>query len=275
VVRNICELLDGTRRELVTMLAAVPDASRGCIGAWTIGETAAHLCTVTAIDAFVAAGIEPPDELAPVVERAKQVSLGEVANMNALTLQCVSERDPRTLAGRIDATVDSILLAAPTTDWNRTAAWLGGLTATPAGVLGHLTAEMLVHGRDIARAARLPYRMSPDAARAFFETFLVDVLESPEIAAFAGEGRGASTCLSWEVRLRGSAPVAFEVADGVVRSRAAGGRVDVRISAEPIAMLLLMFDRLSSARAALTGRVRLAGRRPWRVRELMTLMTMP
>jgi hypothetical protein len=40
-------------------------------------------------------------------------------------------------------------------------------------------------------------------------------------------------------------------------------------------MLLVMFDRLSSARAALTGRVRLAGRRPWRVRELMTLMTMP
>jgi len=270
----VCGLLDATRRSLVEMLASVPDPTKPAVGDWSIGETAAHLCTVTAIDALVAAGIRAPSHLGPVVDRATTVSLGEVADMNALTLECEPERDAHRLAARIDAHVDAIQAAAADVRWDASVHWLGGLTATPAGVLGHLIAEMLVHGFDIARAAGLRYPMSPDAARTFFETFLVDVLESPEIAAF-GAGRGASASLSWEVRLRGSVPVAFEVADGVIRARQATGRVDVRISAEPIAMLLLMFNRLSPARAALTGGVRLAGRRPWRVRRLMTLMTMP
>src|SRR5436190_3889144 len=199
---DVCELLDRTRTKLVTMLAAVPDASKRAVGHWSIGETAAHLCTVTALDAFVAADIEPPDELAPVVDRSRGVSLGEVAGMNALTLECVRDRDTQILASRIDATIDAILDAAPAIDWNGKVHWLGGLTATPAGVLGHLISELLIHGLDIARAAHLSYPMSPDAARAFFETFLIDVLESPEIAEF-GKGRGSSAeGLSWQLGLR-------------------------------------------------------------------------
>jgi SCP-2 sterol transfer family len=273
---EICELVDGTRRRLVPMLAAVPDASVRAIGGWSIGETAAHLRTVTAIDAFVAAGIKAPDHLQPVVDRSTRVSLSEVADMNALTLECEPERDTRTLAARIDEGIDAILDAAPSIDWSRKVHWLGGLTATPTGVLGHLLAETLIHGRDIARAAHLSFPMSPDAARAFFETFLIDVLDSPEIGEF-GEQRGSSAeGLSWEVRLRGSTPVAFEVRQGAIQAREAGGRdVDVRISADPTAMLLLTFNRVSPVRAALSGKVRLSGRRPWRARRLMSLMTMP
>src|SRR5439155_26492257 len=130
----VCGLLDATRRPLAEMLASVPDPTKPAVGDWSIGETAAHLCTVTAIDALAAAAIRAPSHLGPVVDRATTVSLGEVADMNALTLECEPERDAHRLAARIDAHVDAIQAAAADVRWDASVLWLGGLTATPAGV---------------------------------------------------------------------------------------------------------------------------------------------
>ena len=266
-----------TTARVVSMLRGVKDQDRRAVGEWTIGETAAHLRTVAAIDATVAAGIEAPAHLEPVLERAAAVGLSEVEDMNALTLECEPERNPAVLAERIERQVDELLVATAQVDGAERVRWLGGLTCSTTGVLAHLVSEMLIHGRDIARAEGRSFDVPSSAARLFFETFFFDVLHSPEIAEFSENRAATMKPLAWELRLRGSAPVTFSLVDGQLEVATDGRprRVDLHISADPSAMLLLMFDRISPVSAGVRRQVVVWGRRPWRVRRLMGLIAMP
>jgi hypothetical protein len=79
-----------------------------------------------------------------------------------------------------------------------------------------------------------------------------------------------------ELRLRGCTPVLLVADNGGVAVEQPGHRdVDVRISADPAVMWLLMFNRIGTLGPALRGHVRVWGRRPWRLRRLMRLLQSP
>ena len=255
---------------LDAMLRSVTDPGRSAIGTWSIAETAVHILEVTSVDAAVVAGVDPPPGFEPVVARASTVGITEVADLNDLALECESGRDPRELADKIEVHIDRLLTATGALDGTERVRWLGGLSATTAGVFAHLISELLIHGRDIATAARQPWPVPTDAARLFYETFFFEVLRSPEISTFIAGRPTVERPVSAEFRLRGATPV-HVVFDGSRLSVSHRGTApDVRILADPAALLLVMFERMSPLRAVLNGRIVVLGRRPWRLRRLMS-----
>jgi hypothetical protein len=54
-----------------------------------------------------------------------------------------------------------------------------------------------------------------------------------------------------------------------------GGPTDVRLHSDPVTLNLLLFGRLGRARAALTGKVVVGGRRPWLLPAFLRIMRLP
>ena len=68
---------------------------------------------------------------------------------------------------------------------------------------------------------------------------------------------------SFSLHLRGTAPVNYAVHDGHLEMDVEG-RTDCRITADPQTFLRASIGVVSPARAALTGKVRPGGRKPWK-----------
>jgi hypothetical protein len=51
--------------------------------------------------------------------------------------------------------------------------------------------------------------------------------------------------------------------------------VDVRVTADPVAMLLVMYERVHPLRPLLRGQLRVGGRRAWRLPRLMKALQTP
>ena len=272
--------LQETVSRLSQLLGTVADPGRRAVGRWSIGETAAHLTAVTVLDSSWARGGRPePGPWRDLFDRASTTTLGQVSEINALTMVCEPERDPRILASRIEQEADRLmeaLAADASAGAGDGVSWLAGIETSPTGVVAHLLSEMLVHGMDIARAEGRSFPIPAAAARLFFETFFLDALQSPAVSRFATERNGDGGELRWELRLRGTQPVQLVFGRGQLAvDRTAAKAPDVRISADPGVMLLVMFRRISPLAPMLRGRLVVSGRRPWKLRRLMRLLQMP
>ena len=265
---------------LSQLLRSVTDPGRRAVGHWSIGETAAHLTAVTVLDSSWARGGRPePGPWRELFDRASTTTLDQVSEINALTMVCEPERDPRVLAARIEREADRLveaLAAGASAEPGDEVSWLAGIGTSPTGVVAHLLSEMLVHGRDIARAEGRSFPSLAAPARLFFETFFLDALQSPAVSRFATERNGDGGELRWELRLRGAQPVQLVFGPGQLTvERTAARAPDVRISADPGVMLLVMFRRIGPLAPMLRRRLVVSGRRPWKLRRLMRLLQMP
>lgn len=128
----------------------------------------------------------------------------------------------------------------------------------PAPVLGGLfLSELLVHGDDLGRLPIPP----PAAATA--------VLAVPHVLPFVvTPGRPERTSIAF--RARGYGEVMVEVDRDRAWVAEPGGRVDARLSGEPVALLLAAYQRVTPLAPMLRGRLAVTGRRPWRLRALQT-----
>ena len=129
-------------------------------------------------------------------------------------------------------------------------------------VLAVALGELLVHGLDLGRATGTAWEIEPVDARLVLGNIgdLLPLLVDPVTA-----GQLTATI---EVRLRGSGPAEPPIVLVFTDGRLSVGpgpapRADVRISAEPVAFLLISYGRLGQWRPILTGRVLAWGRRPW------------
>jgi hypothetical protein len=116
-----------------------------------------------------------------------------------------------------------------------------------------------VHGWDLARTLRRPWRITAEQARAV-------IYGAAEVLPFLVDRKVAKPlqCV-FEIRLRGGDPLFIRVHDGSV-SASVGTQpryVDLRVSGEPVTYLLVGAGRRSEWRAALTGRIVSWGPRPW------------
>ncbi|HEX6872335.1 MAG TPA: SCP2 sterol-binding domain-containing protein, partial [Micromonosporaceae bacterium] len=133
--------------------------------------------------------------------------------------------------------------------------------------------ELSIHGRDIARATKAQWTIPPQDAAMFFEHFVVGMvrldhgrlLETPE----PSEER-----VSVHFRSEYLDPVTLVLDRGRVTAEPSDD-VDVRITFDPTTFNLMMFGRISPPRAMLTGKVSVAGRRPWRLPIFLKTVRMP
>jgi putative sterol carrier protein len=183
----------------------------------------------------------------------------------------VSERDPRRLAAMLEQTAASYLAAAAdieAIDTSERAAILtaDGLVLEPAVMTCLLLGEQLVHGLDIARAARRPWTIDRDDA----------LLVIPAVLSLAPKylqpARTKKLNISFELRMRGGCRYRMAITNGTGVVTAAGEKADCVITADPVTFLLLGLGRVPQFAQLLRGRLRAGGRKPWLAAKFDTLL---
>lgn len=256
-VDAMCGALADSGAWLSAVMRQVSDPSRRAIGTWSIGETAHHVAT------------GPGYFLAAASGEAELVGLDDVDADNARHLAADPERDPRVLADLLDDGVRALAdyarirhgdpLVQPFTDVEVP---LSCLLAIELG-------EVLVHGFDIARAAGLTWRIEPGHAVLAVEGSM------PVLPFLLDKERAAGVRMRMELRIRGMARQVITISDGALRVRAPSGEpVDCRMAVDPVAYLLLIWNRISPWRPVLRGQLAVWGRRPWLVNTFQSLLKM-
>jgi uncharacterized protein (TIGR03083 family) len=241
---------------------------------WTVADTAAHVVAIASMYTSILVPGGGTVKIGPVAERIASVTVDTVADLNDLTLQHFKERDPDALAAAMRSTVDTILQLTEGTDPERTVPWLGDSRVPVGGVLAHLVNEMLVHGWDIARAVRSPWPMAAREAAPFFDLFVVGMIRN-DVGRLLPSDRPDERRVAVAFRSRHTAPVTLVLQRGEVRVEEPGGPVDVTLRFDPPTLNLLLFGRVGKARAALTGKLVVTGRRPWLLPAFLRTVRLP
>ncbi|MFZ0161391.1 MAG: maleylpyruvate isomerase family mycothiol-dependent enzyme [Kineosporiaceae bacterium] len=220
--------------------AVVPHTDR-----WTIAQVMAHL--VTAAVRYSPTGGDPDRWAADAKD---------VAALNDVEIAQLSDQDLPKILTSLRAAVAQ-LPSGPSVDDAGPLPYTGGVQVHPADLLGIMLGEFVVHGHDIARALGRPWSIDSRAA--------VEILDSlaPILPAWVDPQAARGVSAVMEVRLRGAGRHLWQFTDGHLEVDPAEPRpVDVTISADPVAFLLLSYRRMPLWRAILTGRSRAWGRRP-------------
>ncbi|MET9536229.1 maleylpyruvate isomerase N-terminal domain-containing protein [Streptomyces sp. NPDC006553] len=259
---------------LVRLLRDVPDleAASG-VPVWTVGDVGAHLAGVHVAysTGFTDETLEwdallPPDS-GSFSER--------IAAVNATSIGLFGGEE-RTRIGEFIGERSEMFLRvteglAPDSPVN--APWLGkDLPLTLAGATGLMLSESLVHGLDIARGAGLPWTIGPDEASLVLGQAMPTMMP---LGLDAEKARGVS--ISFDLAVKGGPRLAVVVENGAATvTRDAPPRTyDCRITAEPVAFLLVSFRRMPVWKAIAYGRMRAGGRRPWLAMRLGDLIGSP
>jgi hypothetical protein len=178
------------------------------------------------------------------------------------------ERDTTSLANRITALGWEFLdlRAKPPAE---PVAWVGGTQLSPSAVACHLLLELLVHGYDVARAARARWPIEPEhAALAIVGGALQIIAASP--GSWLDQRYDPTARVRIEFRLRGFERFALVLDEGLhVEIPPTTRSVDAHVAADPARLLLVMLGRESPWRPLLRGKIIAWGRRP---RAILTLM---
>jgi uncharacterized protein (TIGR03083 family) len=223
---------------------------------WTVADTLAHVGSIADMYTRLVRSGDPRHD------NVLTTTVDTVADLNAQVLAQFTERDPATLTERLRADVDDVLTATESADPAAAVPWLGDSRVAICGVFAHLINELHIHGRDIARATGTPWHIPPADAALFFEVFFVEMIRRDVGHLLDNDEPPSDRRIAVEFRSRHTTPVTIVLRRGVVTVEPPGD-ADVRISFDPVALNLMLFHRIGKARAALTGKVRVSGRRPW------------
>ncbi|MCQ4043727.1 maleylpyruvate isomerase N-terminal domain-containing protein [Streptantibioticus rubrisoli] len=248
------------------------DAPSG-VPIWTVGDVAAHLGTVYL--AFCSAltgefedwaGILPPDE----------GTFGDrLAALNASAVRLFDRDERRRLADFVAERGETFLRVTEGLgpDAPFAAPWYGqGTVLTLATATGLLLSESLLHGLDITRRSKLAWAIESDHARLVLGQVMPTMMP---LTLDASRARGVN--VAYDVVIRGGPRLAVVIDGGaatVVRD-APPRAYDCRISATPLAFLLVAFRRTPAWKPLVRGQMRAGGRRPWLAPRLTRLITSP
>lgn len=239
---------------------------------WTVGDTAAHVAGVATMYTSTVSGEALPAHLSGHIAAT---TVDTVADFNNVTLGHFTERDPHVLAARLRSDVDTILKATGSADPDLPLPWLGDSRVPLAGVLAHLSNELTVHGWDIARALGRRWPMARRDAALFFDLFVVGMVRHDVGRLLDDSPPPRDRRIAVSFRSRYTRPVTLALHRGHVSAEEPGGPVDVRVRFDPPTLNLMLFGRVSRPRAALTGRLVVAGRRPWLLPAFLRTLRLP
>lgn len=243
--------------QLSAIMRQVSDPGARAIGTWSIGETAHHVAS------------SPDYFLNAARGEAELEGLDDVDTGNARELAEDPERDPRVLADRLDDGIPALVGYARTVHGDPLVQPFTDVKVPLSCLLAIELGEVLVHGFDIAHAARLAWHIEPAHAVLALQGSL------PVLPFLLDKERAAGVRMRLEMRIRGMARQVLTISDGVLRVQASSGEpVDFRMSADPVVYLLLTWNRISPWRPVLRGQLAVWGRRPWLVNTFQSLLQM-
>lgn len=249
---------------MADLVRSLPAAPVEALGEWDTTELATHVTQVFELDADLAAGAEAPLE-----------DIGGLGEFTKALVDQEPERDRRALADRIEAAAERFAGAMATAPAQGDVSWLGGIQLPVSALPGHVLNEALLHGVDLARAAGRSWRVESAHALVAVRDFLFPLLLRLDPEFFLTD-RGRAARASYEVQAQGGGAVRLDFDGGtVVVGPPTGEPVDCRISADPAALLQVMFGRKSQWKAVLAGQLLAWGRRPWLGPQLTSMLESP
>jgi hypothetical protein len=235
------------------------------VGHWKTSDVACHVCQVIEADTDALAGRPLPiAELTPA----------SVAGLTDAYLAADPERDFGVLADRIE-TLLAEFLAVSATPVSEEVTWLGGIRIPASAVACHLLEELLVHGFDLASGNNRTWTIAPAHAALAIEGAAIPIVNAAGPTAFVNPKRARDFRARFDARLRGHQRFTLVFDDGFTIREDTSGPVDAHVSADPVAMLLLLLGRIGPMRPMLGGKLAVWGRRPWRLRRMLTAMAPP
>jgi uncharacterized protein (TIGR03083 family) len=242
-----------------SVVRAVPDPTARAVGTWSAGDVASHVASV--FDNYVAM-VEGAD---PVLA----VTTAEIERINATWLLEDPQRDPGAASSRIENAFERLMGGLRGAVDDRTIEWHGGLTLPLSTVLCLALGEILVHGHDIASASGGRWFIpAPDA-----RTVLDGIIELAPY--YVNEESARNFSARYELRIRGGLRVTMSFEGGRLALGSPDGRADCKISADPVAFLLVSYGRIPVWGPALRGKMVAWGRKPWLGLKLPSLLRNP
>jgi len=238
-------------------------------------DTAAHVATVAALHNSCLPGgslsLDGPD----LAYRVQMTTVDTVSALNDYAMGHFTERDRHVLVDRLRSEVGRLLELSDGVDPDSAVPWLGESRVPVAGILAHILNELSIHGHDIARATRSPWTIPPQDAATFLEYFLVGVIRHGYGRLLDRDEPPRPGRIAVRFQSRYTTPVTLALTDGIVSLAAEADPFDVRVTFDPTVLNLMMFGRVSKARAVLAGKVVVTGRRPWRLPAFLQTLRMP
>ncbi|WP_410617471.1 maleylpyruvate isomerase N-terminal domain-containing protein [Amycolatopsis sp. lyj-109] len=251
-----------------------PDPHAKAVGDWSVVETAAHVGWIALAYTALVKGDGGPLPLPELEEPMASANIETVGAMNDVAMTAYPERDPHRLAERLRADIAEVLEVSRDYDPEKPIWWLGGSRVPVAGLLAHLLNELSIHGQDIARASGRPWRIEPAHVGMFLELFFVGMVRN-DLGRLLDYAKPSPRRISVEFRSAYTAPVVMVLQHGSLRVEEPDGTADARLTFDPAVLVPMMFGRISTPRAVLSGKVRVGGRRPWRLAEFLRTVHMP
>ncbi|MGH3602383.1 MAG: SCP2 sterol-binding domain-containing protein [Pseudonocardiaceae bacterium] len=269
-------------QRVTALLRSIQDPGAPAVGQWNLGEVAMHLSQVwIGLPSLARQDLSPVHEVLPstaaVAGGAFMRDLWDLADLMTLAVHNDPERDLRVLADRIEARAQTYFSECVEADPDEPRAWMvEGTTVRQSVLTYHLLNETLLHGYDIARAARRPWRVDPAHAAMALGRFVVPTIRMAGPRVFVNEAKAAGVRATYDLRIRGGDSFFFIFDDGTLTIEDPSSRkVDCRISAEPGAFLLVSFARQSQWTAIAKGKLVAWGRKPWLGTQLSALVRNP
>ncbi|MDQ4143681.1 MAG: maleylpyruvate isomerase N-terminal domain-containing protein [Actinomycetota bacterium] len=233
-------------QRLVALLRGVVDPDKVAIGEWSIAQLSTHLADVYERYPTLVRGEPSPIE-----------SAEGLAPYSAAVVAANPDPDLRSLAARIDVGIAEYAAGVQEAGHDRPVKFHAGIEMPVAALSCMALGEAVVHGRDIALAEGRPWTIDRDDAALVIKGVAHAI---PAFLTQAGRASGDSFRLS----LRGSDPLTLRFGGGRLEVTAVDeDPVDCRISADPVAFLLLSYGRIGQLRPIATGKVVALGRKPW------------
>jgi uncharacterized protein (TIGR03083 family) len=254
--RSALQVAAGHASELIRSLsdprAPVPGLE------WTVGQTAAHM---------VAA---PMNYLCYATGQAEPEDTIDLRAGNLERIERVGSEDLSELADLLVEETDRYLDGTAKLSGDHRVTFFGGARVSLAAQSGILLGEYIVHGRDLARSAGRPSHIDPSHA------ILVIAAITAVIPRYLNPNVARGVDVAYEIRVRGGPRFILRVAGNKATVESGSGTsVDCRISADPVAFLLVAYGRQAQWRPVLAGRMTAWGRRPWRALEFKRLLVNP
>jgi hypothetical protein len=259
-----CAAIADVAPRLTALIRENRGVTRPAIGNWGLADLAAHISHVMKVDTDAVTGGPLPNVTPPL-------TADRVAALTTAMMAADPERDARVLADRIAGLGAAFAELDPSAE---PVTWLAGMHLPPSAVACHLLEELLVHGFDIASAARVPWPIDPAHAALVIAGAVVPILSAdPMTFLDPDEARGFRARV--DVRLRGFERYGFLFDDGLTIEPGPTTAADVHLSIQPDQMLLVTLGRVAAWRPFAAGKAFVWGRRPDHLLKMMRVVVGP
>jgi hypothetical protein len=247
-------LVAATHR-LGELLRSVREADTPVPGStWSIQEAAVHVAASLSDYGESLSGMRPLRTPNPALGPTSE----QIRAVNAERMSEIGEPDLPAIAQRISSIVERFIDATEGRHGDEPYDWYGKCESTLAAMTSVMLGEVVLHGRDIARAARTSWPIDRDDG----ELILLGAL--PLLPAYVDAEAARGVRASYEIALRGGPHVGVRIRDGVgIVEYPARAPFDCRMNVDPVTMVLVSYGRIPPLRGVLRGGILAWGRKPW------------